>query len=148
MSRKILFIITLIIVMSACARDQSEIPPITKPAEPDKGKATVYGQVIEKTSGEPIADIVVRLAEVHREGEGGVFLLDLANSPGTRTDEKGEFILANFPPGEYVMAIGDGDNINDYDVIEDTKTGKPKVWTAVADQAADWGINKAEILFR
>jgi len=142
------YTIFLCLILSACSSDKSVLAQITQPAKPSQGKATTVGQVIDKETGKPIVGIIVRLAEVYREGEGGVFMLDFANSPGTRTDEKGFFTFIDIQPGEYVMAIGEGDNFNDYDIIEDSKTGKAKVWEAVIDQISDWGVSQAEILFR
>jgi hypothetical protein len=148
MKKLTIYIIFLCLVLNACNTDKSVLSQISQPAKPSQGKASAVGQVIDKKTGNPIVGIIVRLAEVYREGEGGVFMLDFANSPGTRTDEKGFFTFIDILPGEYVMAIGEGDNFNNYDVVEDSVTGKPKVWEVKTDQINDWGVSKAEVLFR
>jgi hypothetical protein len=146
-------IVLLSLVITACNKvaEQSggALAQITPPASPLPGKATVVGQVIELKSGDPLGDVVVRLAEVVRKGEGeGVFLLNHYSSPGARTDEKGYFVFPDITPGEYVVVVGEGENINDYDIIEDGNTGKAKVWNATADEISDWGVIRAIVKFR
>lgn len=141
-------LILSIILLAAC----SSVAPVndtglTPPALPEAGKATAYGQVLDVKTGEPIVDVIVRLADVHGEGSEGVFLLNFGSSPGTRTDTHGNFIFENIPPGKYVIAIGEGDNLNNYDVIEESG-GRAKVWEAKADQVHDWGKVRAELLFK
>ena len=148
MRRLIPLFLFFIMVLSACDQNKSVLAQITPPPNPEPGKATVVGQVLDIKTGQPLTDVVVRLADVYREGEGGMFLLNFATSPGARTDAKGFFVMTNIKPGEYVMAVGDGENLNDYDVIEDEKTGNAKIWQAVVDQISDWGVTKAQVLFR
>jgi hypothetical protein len=146
-------IVLLVLFTTACNKvaDQSKevLAQITPLASPQPGKATVVGQVVELKSGDPLGDVVIRLAEVVRKGEGeGLFLLNQYSSPGARTDEKGYFVFPNITPGEYVVVVGEGENMNDYDIIEDGNTGKAKVWNATLDKISDWGVIRAIVMFR
>jgi hypothetical protein len=148
-------IVLLALFTNACGRAtvQSEgvLAQITPPASPQPGTATVVGQVVEVDSGDPLGDVIVRLAEVVREEEDegeGVFLLNHSSSPGARTDQEGYFVLPDIKPGEYVVVVGEGENMNDYDIIEDGDTGKAKVWNATVDEISDWGVIRAIVMFR
>jgi hypothetical protein len=148
-------IILLALFINACGRAtvQSEgvLDQITPPVSPQPGMATVVGQVVEVDSGDPLGDVIIRLAEVVREEEGegeGVFLLNHSSSPGARTDQKGYFVFPDIKPGEYVVVVGEGENMNDYDIIEDGDTGKAKVWNATVDEISDWGVIRAIVMFR
>ncbi len=107
---------------------------------PNSGEATVYGQV-QHTQGYPIADIVLRLAEVARgeDGRGGAYILDMAKSPGTRSDANGNFAFLNVKAGEYVIVVGDVESAGYYEIITETN-GQAKVWNLPADQATDVGV--------
>ncbi len=65
------------------------------------------------------------------------YILDIAFSPGTRTDESGYFILENIPAMEYVLVIGD--YYKAYDIIEEGSTGIAKVWNAESGKILDMG---------
>jgi len=144
--------VAIVVLLSACIQAQgqatNEVLQVTPLTKPESGKATVVGQVVELKTEEPLADVIVRLAEVYREGQGGVFLLDHYSSPGARTDAQGYFVFPDLKPGEYVLVVGEGENINDYDIIEDGDTEKAKVWSAPADQITDWGVIQAIVMFR
>lgn len=144
------FLLVTTLALSACT--PSPAPVLnrlgTPPPTPQAGKAVVIGQVIDASSRQPLANVVIRLAEVHREGEGGIFVLNTSTSPGTRSDEQGYFVFVDIPAGEYVVAVGEGDNLNDYDVIEEGQSGRAKIWTAASDQVNDWGVIPVEVLFR
>ena len=106
---------------------------------PTNGQGTVTGHIISKETGQPIYLVGVQLAEVHRGegGEDGIFILDLAQSPYTETDELGWFALNNIPPGEYVLVVG-WVEAEDYYIAQD-EAGKPMVWTAVANSVVSVG---------
>jgi hypothetical protein len=149
MNRKLpLLLLALILFACSPATVESVVGQITPPAVPDEGKATVVGRVINKNGSGPIVDATIRLAEVFREGEGGAFVVNLATSPSTRTDAEGYYIIENIPPGEYVIAVGEGESMAEYDVIEDSTGKQARVWMATAGQVNDWGEVQAEVLFR
>jgi hypothetical protein len=95
----------------------------------------------EKT-GVPMADTLVRLAEVVRSGDEGAYVLDQAFSPGARTDNDGYFIFENIPAMEYVLIVGDVQH--SFKVIEN-EDKKPRVWNALADQILDVGVLKVTL---
>jgi hypothetical protein len=118
----------------------------TPPPAPESGKASVVGQVMH-TDGYPMVHTIVRLADVARgaEGKGGAFILDLARSPGTFTDQEGYFNFQNVKAGEYVIVIGDVEITGIYEIIPDTD-GKAKVWNLTADQVTDVGVLTVSIV--
>jgi hypothetical protein len=110
----------------------------TQAGQPETGKATVTGKVFSLKTNAPLANMVVRLAEVHREGERGAFLLDTAFSPGDITDEQGYFIFENVEPGEFVLVVGDVEVYKGYVIIPES-SGKPRVYEFEADKIQDVG---------
>jgi hypothetical protein len=112
----------------------------TPPPQPETGKATMTGRVMHQ-DGYPIKNVIVRLAEVARgaEGRGGAFILDLARSPGTVTDQNGFFAIQNIKPGEYVIVIGDVETTSVYQIIKETN-GSAKIWSFPADKVTDIGV--------
>lgn len=106
--------------------------------EPEAGKSTVTGQVITEKTNLPLTNIVVRLAEVHRDGDEGAFLLDTAFSPGDITDEAGYFTFENIEPGEYVLVVGNVEVYGGYVIIPE-ESGRPLVYNFETDQVTDLG---------
>lgn len=104
--------------------------------KPQAGQATIVGRVIVRTTKKPIASVVVRLAQVYREGDDGAFALDDAFSPGGVTDPEGHFRIENVEATEYVIVVGDVRT--QYEIIPDS-SGKPRVWDLQADQILDAG---------
>jgi hypothetical protein len=139
-----IFILFVILVSSCSKNSSSTINPevlssVTPPSQPESGKATVSGQVVHQ-DGSPFSEIIIRLAEVARgeEGKGGAYILDLARSPGTVTDESGYFTIENVTAGEYVIVIGDIEVTGIYEIIQESN-GQAKVWNFPADQITDVG---------
>jgi hypothetical protein len=83
-------------------------------------RAAVVGSAVHATTGAPIANAVIRLAEVYcpedikpEEEETKCFIaLDDAFSPSTYSDDNGFFEFLNIEPRTYGLMIGDimGDN--------------------------------------
>ena len=136
--RILLIFTTAILIIAACTSNTQDRnnPLVTPPAQPEAGMATVTGRVISEESGLPLADTVVRLAEVVRQEEKGAYVLDVAFSPGTDSDGEGFFILENVDPLEYVIVVGDV--YEEYKVMAD-EDGKAKTWTTVEDQILNVG---------
>lgn len=115
-----------------------QAPEPTPLGQPETGKATVTGQVFSLKTNAPLGNTVVRLAEVHREGERGAFLLDTAFSPGDITDEQGYFIFENVEPGEFVLVVGNVEVYKGYVIIPE-ESGKPRVYEFEAGKIQDLG---------
>jgi hypothetical protein len=98
--------------------------------------------------GYPMVNTVVRLADVARgaEGHGGAFILDLARSPGTFTDQYGFFNIQNVDAGEYVIVVGDVEITGVYEIIAD-ENGDAKIWNFPADQITDIGTLTVKVVF-
>lgn len=111
-------------------------PGVAAAGKPEAGKATVVGRVLSKQTGAPLTGTTVRLAEVTRQGDEAVYVLDGANSPGAITGGDGRFAMSNIVAREYVMVIGDP--YGKYVVIPD-ESNRAKVWNAPADQVLDVG---------
>lgn len=117
------------LILSACASSST----------PEPGTAIVKGKVISEISGEPLSDAIVRLAEVFRrpdEEEEDLVMLDQAFSPGTRTDNQGNFVFESVEPMEYVIVVGDVENT--YRIVADD-SGIASVFKAEPDQVLDVG---------
>ena len=94
-----------------------------------------------------MVNTIVRLADVARgaEGRGGAFILDVARSPGTFTDQNGYFNIQNVKAGEYVIVVGDVEITGIYEVIPQPD-GKARVWNLPADEVTDVGVLTVSIL--
>jgi hypothetical protein len=136
----VIILILLSLTLSACAQPAINAPTATPtkvqlPA-PQSGKATLIGKVISLRDGLPIANTVVRLAEVYRQGDEGAFVLDGAYSPGDITDEMGSFAIENVDAKEYVIVVGDV--YDKYQIIADPNDDA-KVFLAVENEILDIG---------
>jgi len=106
---------------------------------PEKGQASVTGQILNEVSNEPMAETIIRLAEVYRKDgteTEGAYVLDVAFSPGDISDQRGYFFIKDIPAGEYVIVIGDP--YGDYDILED-EAGTAKIWKIPSDKITDLG---------
>ena len=121
-----------------CALRQTPEPQTTPPANPQADKATLVGRLVDAQTGDHLVNLIGRLASVIREGDGGFFILDLAQSPGANVDPNGYFIFENVDPEEYVLTIGYGENIADYVTVQNSD-GTAKVWSTQAGQIIDMG---------
>jgi len=147
------FVIFLVFLMLLTSCTKTTTPTInpevlvtpTPPPQPNSGMATIIGQVVHN-DGHPLAKIIVRLADVARgaEGKGGAFILDLARSPGTITDQYGYFIFQNVKAAEYVIVVGDVEVTGVYEIIHGAD-GKATVWNLPADQVTNVGVIKVSI---
>ena len=133
-------LITSCVLISPPTINPNGLSTATPPPPPESGKATIIGQVMHQ-DGFALASTVVRLADVARgvEGRGGAYILDVARSPGTSTDENGRFIFQNLKAGEYVIVIGDIELTAIYEIITESN-GQAKVWNLPADQVTDVGV--------
>jgi len=144
--------IFLILILAACAQPTNVVPtpsvasPTTiaptdsanepQQSKPEAGKATLIGKVVSLRDGSPMANTVVRLAEVYRQGDEGAFVLDGAYSPGDITDEHGDFAIENVDVKEYVIVVGDV--YDKYQIIGEPNNAA-KVFQTVEDEILDVG---------
>ena len=130
-----LFVLSLV----ACGGDASKTPPSTIVPTPTlaAGTASVVGQVTSVQSGKPLANRPVWLAPITYQGDEGVYALDTAFSPGSKTDQDGKFRIVNVEPKDYVLVVGDPNS--DYQIISEP-SGKARVWKLQADQTLDVGV--------
>lgn len=146
------FMLVFLLIFTACYKltGQTINPEVlvspTPPPQPESGKATMVGRVMHQ-DGYPLGNVIVRLADVARgaEGRGGAFILDVARSPGTITDQNGFFTVQNIKPGEYVIVVGDVETGNVYEIIKEDN-GTAKVWNFPADKVTDIGVLKVSII--
>ena len=133
-------LLIILFLLSACVQTASP-PPVTPPARPQVGKTTVIGRALDKKTGQPLANRVLRLGEVVRkEGGGedeGIFVMRASQSPGARTDANGYFIFENVEAKEYVLLI---------EVVVDSRysaakgdNDKPFRWQTEAGKVLDLG---------
>jgi hypothetical protein len=135
--RRLLILPLLLLVIAAACQARQQGP---SPAKPETGKATVVGRVMAQSTGRPMVDTVIRLAEVYREEAGkeeGAYVLDGAFSPGAITDAEGYFVMENIEPIDYVLVVGDVFSV--YKVVP-AASGKPRVWQTKAGEVTDFGV--------
>lgn len=109
---------------------------------PETGKTTLVGRVISQGSGEAMANVPVRLAEVYREGGEGAYVLDGSFSRGDITDENGDYLIENVDAKEYVIIVGDV--MDKYEVIVNEE-GKPRVWDLPPDEVFEVPILEVDL---
>ena len=144
------FFVALVVgLMTGCRR---EAPPgttdvshtraqvaVTAPS-PQPGLATVAGRFLVESTGAPLEDTVVRLAEVYYADENsdkkGVYVLDDAFSPSAMTDKNGVFVFENVEPKDYVLIVGD---IHVHYVVVSNPDNTPKVWKVLPDRVTNVG---------
>jgi hypothetical protein len=131
-----------LLVMASCGnlqqRSSSQEAGIPTP---DAGNVTITGQVISSSTGKPIGNTILRLAEVVRFGGEAAFILDETHGPATRTDESGRFAFVNVPAREYVLFLSAGENAN-FAVTE--APDRAKVWDARSGGVLDIGIVRVQ----
>ena len=84
------------------------------PAQPAMGDATqvpavagmglMRGQLLDQNN-QPLANRTVRLAAVYGEGDQQAYIADDSGGVGGVTDAGGAFMIANIPPGKYVVLL-------------------------------------------
>ena len=123
---------------AATAQPQAAAAPATAVPPPQSGQATFTGRLVSTSTGKPVAQTLVRLANYYKGGSAdqGSYLLDEVNSPGTTTDDNGGFVFAGLKAGDYVMVLGDVHT--NYLIVSDDN-GKVKVWSAPSEQVLDIG---------
>ncbi len=140
MKNRFLKVVTLLpaLLLAACsmATTTTEAPKVTPPNLPEKDKATVIGRAVDEGTQAPLANTIIRLAEVYGSGDDGAYVLDSYFSPGATTDANGYFIMENIPPIGYVVVVGDVFDV--YKIVQ-TEEGKPKVWSTQAGEVLDVG---------
>jgi hypothetical protein len=123
---------------SPLAAPESPLP--TPVAVTAKDTGVFIGKVVSKKlpGNPPMADTIVRLGNIfwNEDHTDGNFVIDGANSPGAYTAQDGTFVIANLPPGEYMVVVGDLIGINE--VIK-TPEGPTKVFTAEAGKLTNLG---------
>jgi hypothetical protein len=139
----LLVFFTLLLLVTACGKTSTtDGSKLSTPFQtPESGKAVVTGKIFSTTSNQPLKT-TVWLAEVHRQGDQAIYVLNAVSSPGIYSDDKGVFVLANITPQEYVIVVGSPEGQNE--VINDD-SGKAKVWNIPANQIYDVGELKVAL---
>ena len=136
--RLFIIIFAALFFITSCTTNTQDMnnPLVTPPAQPEPGMATVTGRVISENTELPLAETIVRLAEVVRQDEEAAYVLDVAFSPGTDSDGEGFFIFENVDPIEYVIVVGDV--YENYKVMAD-EDGKAITWITAKDEILNVG---------
>lgn len=168
--RIVIWISVVMLTLSACGKsNKSEtaqfsqdtratspisVLPTAKPASPvatpvpaeatptvSPGRSAVTGHLISQATGEPLGNVVIRLAEVYYpEGstskEDGAYALDNAFSPSAMTNQEGYFRFPDVEARDYVIFVGD---IYVKYLIVVNEKGTPKIWTAPENGVLDIG---------
>lgn len=135
--------------VSPLASTNPFVSPLKEPVvSPDnsvaKGKANVKGKLLSSKTSAPLANTVVRLAEVYygdntqaEQKTGGVYALDNAFSPSTISNSEGFFAFTDIDARDYVLLVGD--IFGSWALGLDETQEKPKVWTATERSITDIG---------
>jgi hypothetical protein len=76
--------------------------PIPTPAA---GQGVVTGLLIDRQTGQPAAKTILYLEPAMNHGVPPILYGPLQNQPRTTSLEGGQFVMANVPPGEYILAL-------------------------------------------
>lgn len=117
----ILILLILALLVSACqaAPAATEVAEVTEQPSLEGDFGGVEGVIISNITNEPIEGIIVRLAEVVRQGDQSAYVLDQAFSPGATTQATGGFQIDDAPAGEYVMVVGNPEIFNGHEILQD-----------------------------
>lgn len=139
--RKMIILTVLILLLSACQAAPAattEAPPATEALALQGEFGGVTGVIISDITNEPIEGIIVRLAEVFRQGDQSAYVLDQAFSPGATTQADGSFQIDNAPAGEYVLVVGNPEIFNGHEILQDS-SGTSIKYTVESGEWLDLG---------
>lgn len=139
--RKMIILTVLILLLSACQAAPAattEAPPATEALALQGEFGGVTGVIISDITNEPIEGIIVRLAEVFRQGDQSAYVLDQAFSPGATTQADGSFRIDNAPAGEYVLVVGNPEIFNGHEILQDS-SGTSIKYTVESGEWLDLG---------
>jgi hypothetical protein len=138
-TRKLIVVFFVLLLFLAGCSQPGPAPDEAVQVTPVSGRAGLVGKVVGNTNGQPIKETVVRLARVYHDPQTqeSVFAMDLADAPGTFTDDQGQFSFVDLAPGEYVISVGDYFGTNDIVREED---GDAHVFNAEADKTLNVGV--------
>jgi hypothetical protein len=117
-----LALLLLVLLSGACQAAPAATETVVVTDQPDlTGEfGGVRGVILSNITNEPIDSIIVRLAEVVRQGDQSAYVLDQAFSPGATTQADGSFQIANAPAGEYVLVVGNPEIFNGHEILQDS----------------------------
>jgi hypothetical protein len=120
------------------------VPTANLTQTPQPGTGTAIGRIMVRGTGQPYANVIVRLAPVIDLGsdEEDAFALDEAQSPGTVSDDLGYFVFSSIEPGDYVLIFG---NVATIYVIPTSEPDRAIVVTLSPDQITN--IGELQIMF-
>lgn len=119
--------------------------------ELEAGKAAITGRVVSAITGEPLANIQLRLGEVFcPEGVTGLteeekrvqcaVVLDDAWNPFAESDDEGRFLFQNIEARDYTFMAGyDSGGAAAQSATALNEAGLPRIYTAIADETVDLG---------
>jgi hypothetical protein len=118
--------------------------PLAAARQIGEGKALVVGRLFAQATGQPLNNVVVRLAEIYcpegieilDKSEECFWALDNAFSPSTFTDETGYFEFVDAEARDYALLVGD--LIGKYAFLKHPND-KQVIITALPDQVTDVG---------
>lgn len=110
---------------------------------PESDKVSVVGQAIDEVTGEPLADIAVRLTDVVWDDahENAYTVFNDAQNPGVMTDEQGFFVLENVSDKEYIMFFSRFGGIDEdvVFVLDPDKVDTGQIFDFEAGEVTDLG---------
>lgn len=116
----------------------------------EQGKAAVVGRVISRLTGQPLANVQLRLGEIfcpdgatnlteEEKRTQCAVILDDAWNPFAETDSEGRFSFVNIEARDYTFIVGYSETAVSTPVNALNDQGDPIIYTAVADETVDLG---------
>lgn len=120
--------------------------PVAYDASPAEGLAEVRGHTFNPITGAPIANAYIRLAELYcapdvdpeEREDRCIWALDDAQSPFALSDEEGNFLFEDIPPGDYVFFVGTYTVKDGYAIALD-ENNIAMIFSPKADEGLDIG---------
>jgi len=146
---RLLLLLGALLICAACSTAPQPNPNVavispTALVTPEPDKAVVRGQLIDASSGQPLGNVVVRLAEIYWD-EGhtkGALALDESNSPSTIADAQGFFTFKGVSPRDYSLVLRNRSQLDasaDVIVPEQPDANKALIFTAAKGEVKDLG---------
>lgn len=111
---------------------------------PNVDRTSVTGHIVFKSTGAPLINVPVVLAQIYRnEEDDGAFVYDSASSPYALTDDNGRFIFTDVEPTEFVFVVGNVE-VNRYELLTEPD-GSSRIINLPAGQILDLGVVEVEL---
>ncbi len=144
--KRLIFLLILILVLTLVITPAETVEADTS----GQFDTHITGRVVMRSTGQPMANLEVWLAEVVCPNDYCVYILDTMRSPGTYTDESGYWNITNIKPTRYVIVFGKIPpdpvaNLHTYQIVTQGD-GRAKAWKVDVGVILDTGTLNTRLL--